>query len=73
MHNLSKGWLDEPRGRCAYNTRPGIVHIPNSPRNLPAEYQQVVEKEQVDFSKEFLGAERARCLWAIHLLQLPLL
>ena len=45
----------------------------HSPRDLPADDQQIIEKEQVDFSEEFLGAKRPRCLRAVHLLQLPLL
>lgn len=49
------------------------VSVSNSPRNLPTEYEQIVEQEQVDFSEEFLGTESARCFGAIHLLQLPLL
>lgn len=44
-----------------------------SPRDLPADHQQVVEEEEVNFSEELLGPQGAGGLGAGHLLQLTLL
>jgi hypothetical protein len=47
--------------------------VPGSPRDLPADHQQVIEEEEVNFSEELLGPQGAGGLGAGHLLQLTLL
>lgn len=47
--------------------------MPGSPRNLPADHQQVIEEEEVNFSEELLGPQSAGGLGTRHLLQLTLL
>lgn len=64
--------LDKPRGKRDYWSALCTTPVLHLPRNLPTNYQQIIEKEQVDFSEEFLGAKCSRCLWTIHLLQFPL-
>lgn len=44
-----------------------------SPGYLPADHQQVVEEEEVNFPEEFLGPQGSGCFGARHLLQLTLL
>lgn len=47
--------------------------VPGSPRDLPADDQQVVEEKEVNLSEELLGPQGAGGLGAGHLLQLSLL
>lgn len=63
-----------PRGAQLPGRRPQQHAYPQrSPRDLPADHQQVVEEEEVNFLEEFLGPQGAGGLGARHLLQLALL
>lgn len=76
--SLSPSGRGEPRPpllqpQAAASPAQGPRPCRRSPRDLPADHQQVVEEEEVNLLEELLGAQGSGRLGARHLLQLALL